>query len=170
MIVWVLRKIYYCVLLNVIVTNCCMNIMKNLLLCLIKSNCNEWLYEYYKDLRCIILNVNYHGWLYEYYEGSIVVLYWTLIVMNGWMSNMKGVLLCYWMLNCYEMFCLCITKDLLLRSLNVKLLRNVCMMRGLLLCCSECQVVMNRLNEQFKGYYHVIWFINCLWNVWLVDD
>jgi hypothetical protein len=27
---------------------------------------------------------------------------------------------------------------------------------GLLLCCGECQVVMNRSNEQFKGYYHVI--------------
>jgi len=138
MVVWILWRIYCCVLLKVIVMNDCMSITK--------------------DLRCIILNVNYHGWLYEYYEGSIVVLYWTLIVMNGWISNMKGVLLCYWMLNCYEMFCLCITKDILLRSLNVKLLRNVCMsiMRGLLLCCSECQVVMNRLNEQFKGYYHVI--------------
>ena len=44
--------------------------------------------------------------------------------MNGWMSNTKGVLLCYSMLNCYGMFCLCITKDLLSCLLNVKLLRN----------------------------------------------
>jgi hypothetical protein len=54
MVVWVLRKIYY----------------------------------------CIIVIVNYHEWLYEYYEGSIVVLYWTLTVMNGWMKNMKGLFLC----------------------------------------------------------------------------
>ena len=53
---------------------------------------------------CIILNVNYHEWLYEYYEGSIIVLYWTLTVMNGWMSNTKGTIVLYWMLNCYEMF------------------------------------------------------------------
>ena len=64
MVVWVLRKIYY----------------------------------------CIIVIVNYHEWLYEYYEGSIVVLYWTLTVMNGWMSNTKGTIVLYWMLNCYGMF------------------------------------------------------------------
>jgi hypothetical protein len=57
-----------------------------------------------KIYRCIILNVNYHEWLYEYYEGSIVVLYWTLTVMNGWMSNTKGTIVLYWMLNCYGMF------------------------------------------------------------------
>jgi hypothetical protein len=52
----------------------------------------------------IILNVNEYEWLYEDYEGSIILLYWTLSVMNGWMSNTKDVLLCYWMLNCYGMF------------------------------------------------------------------
>ena len=105
-----------------------------------------------KDIEC-----NSDERLYEYYEGSIVVLYWTLIVMNGWMSNSKGVLLCYWMLNCYGMFCLCITKDLLLCLLNVKLLWNTytSIMKGLLSCCNECQVVTNRLNKQFKGYYHI---------------
>jgi hypothetical protein len=53
---------------------------------------------------------------------------------------------------------LCITKDMLLCLLNVKLLRDVCtsITKGLLLCYSECQIVMNRLNEQLKGYYHVI--------------
>jgi hypothetical protein len=35
--------------------NDCMSIMKDLLLCLIECNCDEW--------------------LYEYYEGSTVVLY-----------------------------------------------------------------------------------------------
>jgi hypothetical protein len=42
--------------------------------------------------------------------------------------------------------------------LNVKLLQNVCTSttKGLLLYCSECQIVMNHLNEQIKGYYHVI--------------
>jgi hypothetical protein len=29
-------------------------------------------------------------------------------------------------------------------------------MKGLLLCYSECQIVMNHLNEHFKGYYHDI--------------
>ena len=37
--------------------------------------------------------------------------------------------------------------------LNVKLLWNAhtSIMKGLLICCSESQVVMNRLNEQSKG-------------------
>jgi hypothetical protein len=56
MIVWVLRRIYYCILLNVIVMNDCTSITKDLLLCLIEYNCNEE--------------------LYEYYEESIVVSYW----------------------------------------------------------------------------------------------
>jgi hypothetical protein len=62
------------------------------------------------------------------------------------------------MLNCYGMFCLCITKNLLSCLLYGKLLRNACtsVTKGLLLCRSECQVVTNRLNERFKGYYHVI--------------
>jgi hypothetical protein len=53
---------------------------------------------------------------------------------------------------------LCITKNLSLCLLNVKLLWNACtsITKGLLLRCSEYQVVMNHLNEQFKGYYHVI--------------
>jgi hypothetical protein len=40
--------IYCCILLNVIVTNDCMSITKDLLLCLIECNCDEWLYEYYE--------------------------------------------------------------------------------------------------------------------------
>jgi hypothetical protein len=42
--------------------------------------------------------------------------------------------------------------------LNIRLLRNACMSttKDLLLCCSECQIVINRLNEQIQGYYHVI--------------
>ena len=53
---------------------------------------------------------------------------------------------------------MCITEDLLLCLWNVQLLQNVCTSttKGLPLCCSECQIVMNRLNEQIKGYYHVI--------------
>jgi len=115
-VVWVLRRIYYCILLNVIMTNGCMSIMKDLLLYFIECNYDEWLYGYYEGstdvfygmylwrmvvwvlhriYRCIILSVNYHEWLYEYYEGSSVVLYWSLTVMNGWMSNTNGVLLCY---------------------------------------------------------------------------
>jgi hypothetical protein len=49
-------------------------------------------------------------------------------------------------------------KGSIIMLLNVKLLQNICTstMKGLLLCCSECQIVMNRLNEQIKGYYHVI--------------
>jgi hypothetical protein len=162
MLIWVLWMIYCCILLNG-----CISITKDLLLYFIECNCYEWLYEYYKGstvifyqmklsrmvvwvlqkiYHCIILNVNYHRWLYEYYEGSIVVLYWTLIVMNGWMSNTKGVLLCYWMLNCLFV---CVLRRIYYNVLlNVKLLRNTCtsITKGLLLCCSEYQVVMNRLN------------------------
>jgi len=58
----------------------------------------------WKTYRCIVLMVNYNKWWSEYYEGFIVVLHWTLIVMNGWMSDTKGIVVLYWMLNCYEMF------------------------------------------------------------------
>jgi hypothetical protein len=42
--------------------------------------------------------------------------------------------------------------------LNVRLLQNACTSttKALLLHCSECQIGMNRLNEQIKGYYHII--------------
>jgi len=89
MVIWVLRRIHCCILLDVIVINGCISITNDLLLYFIECNCDEW--------------------LYEYNEGSIVVLCWTLIVMNGWMSNTKGVLLWYWMLNCYGMF-VCVLK------------------------------------------------------------
>jgi hypothetical protein len=56
MVVWVLRKINCCILLNVIVTNGCMSITKDLLLYFIGWNCDKW--------------------LYEYYERSTVVFYW----------------------------------------------------------------------------------------------
>jgi hypothetical protein len=58
MVVWVLRRIYWCILLNVIMTNG-------------------------RIYRCILLSVNYHEWLHEYYEGFSVVLYWSLTFMNG---------------------------------------------------------------------------------------
>jgi hypothetical protein len=111
-----------------------------------------------KIYHCIILNVNEHEWLYEYYEGSIIVLYWTLSVMNGWMSNTKDVLLCYWMLNCYGMFVCVLQMIYYCVYWIVKLFWNAytSTTKGLPLCCSDYQIVMNRLNEQFKGYYHVI--------------
>jgi hypothetical protein len=56
MVVWVLRRIYYCILLNVIMTNGCMSITK--------------------DLPLYFIECNYDEWLYEYYEGSTVVFYW----------------------------------------------------------------------------------------------
>jgi hypothetical protein len=73
MVIWVLQRIYCCILLNG-----CISIMKDLLLYFIECNCYEWLYEYYegstvifyrmklsrmvvwvlqKIYRCIILNV-----------------------------------------------------------------------------------------------------------------
>jgi surface polysaccharide O-acyltransferase-like enzyme len=57
------------------------------------------------------------------------------------------------MLNSYGMFFfLYIIEYLLSCLLNVKLLQNVCtsITKGLLLCYSECQIVMNHLNEHFK--------------------
>jgi hypothetical protein len=56
MVVWVLRRIYRCILLNVIVTNGCMSITKDLPSYFIECNCDKW--------------------LYGYYDGSTVVLYW----------------------------------------------------------------------------------------------
>jgi hypothetical protein len=112
-----------------------------------------------KIYRCIILIVNYHEWLYEYYEGSIVLLYWTLTVMNGWISNTKGTVVLYWMLNCYGMFVYVLQRIYyrVTECLN-EIIMNVCTstMKGLLLCCGECQIVMNHLNKQIKGYYHVL--------------
>jgi hypothetical protein len=52
-------------------------------------------WEIMKELLLYYIKCNYDEWLYEYYDGSIIVLYWTLTVMNGWTSNMNGVLLCY---------------------------------------------------------------------------
>jgi hypothetical protein len=75
--------------------NSCMSITKNLLLYFIECNCDEWLYEYYKGSTVVFIECYCDEFLYEYYKGSIVVLYWTLTVMNGWMKNMKGLLLCY---------------------------------------------------------------------------
>jgi hypothetical protein len=52
----------------------------------------------------------------------------------------------------------CIAKDLLSCLLIIKLLRNVCTSttKGLLLCYSEYQIVINRLNEHFKGYIIIL--------------
>ena len=55
MVVWVFWRIYYCILLKVIVKNNCISITKNLLLYFIEYNCDER--------------------SYEYYEGSVVVFY-----------------------------------------------------------------------------------------------
>jgi hypothetical protein len=59
---------------------------------MLKGICHECLYEYC-EWSIIVLNCN--KFLYEYYKWSIIVLYWTLTVMNGWMSNTKGLLFCY---------------------------------------------------------------------------
>jgi len=42
MVVWVLRRIYWCILLNVIMTNGCMSITKDLLMYFIECNYDEW--------------------------------------------------------------------------------------------------------------------------------
>jgi hypothetical protein len=41
------------------------------------------------------IQCNYDEWLYEYYEGSTIVLYWMLIIMNGCMSITRDLLLYY---------------------------------------------------------------------------
>jgi hypothetical protein len=108
-----------------------MSITKDLLLYFIEGNCDEW--------------------LYEYYEGSIVILYWTLIVMNGWMSNTKGVLLCYWMLNCYECF--------------------VCVLQRIYYCVYwmlnyyETPIQVSR-----RVYYYVVVNVKLLWIVWMSNS
>jgi hypothetical protein len=45
MVVWVLQRIFCCILLNVIVTNGSMSITKDLLLYFIEYNCDNGLYE-----------------------------------------------------------------------------------------------------------------------------
>jgi uncharacterized protein YceK len=112
MVVWVLRRIYCWIILNVIVTNGCVSITKDLPLYYIECNCHEWLCEYYerstvvlywmlivtngcvsimKDLPLYYIECNCDEWLYEYYEGSTVGLYWVLIVTNGCVSIMKDL-------------------------------------------------------------------------------
>jgi hypothetical protein len=54
MVVWVLQRIYCCILLNVIMTNGCMSITKDLLLYFIECNCDEWLYEYYDESTIVL--------------------------------------------------------------------------------------------------------------------
>jgi hypothetical protein len=80
MVVWVLRRIYCCILLNVIVTigcvsnykgstvviiygcillsvivtNGCMSITKDLQFYYIECYCDEWLYEYYKRSTIVV--------------------------------------------------------------------------------------------------------------------
>jgi hypothetical protein len=48
MVVWILQRIYYCILLNVIVMNGCMGITKDLPIYYIEWNFHEWLYEYHE--------------------------------------------------------------------------------------------------------------------------
>jgi hypothetical protein len=72
-----------------------MSIMKNLLLYFMECNYDEWLYKYYEGSTVVFIECNCDKFLYEYYEGSTIVMYWTLTVMNDWMKNMKGLLLCY---------------------------------------------------------------------------
>ena len=93
MIVWVLLRIYCCILLNVIVTNGCLNITKDLLLYFIECNYDEWLYKYYEKSTFILYRMKLSRMVYEYYERSIIVLYWMLIIMDGCMSITRDLLL-----------------------------------------------------------------------------
>jgi hypothetical protein len=127
-VVWVLWKIYRCIilnvnyhewlyeyykgstvvfLLNVIVTNCCMSITKDLPFYYIECNCDECITNdlpfYYiecncdecitQDLSLYYIEWNCHEWLYKYYKRSTVVLYWMLIITNGCMSITRDLLL-----------------------------------------------------------------------------
>jgi len=78
--------------------------------------------------RCIIMSVNCHEYLYEYCKGFNVVLCKMLV----------------WVL---QRICCCVI-------LNAKLLHNVCMsiMKGLILCFSEGQIVTKILKMHYKGY------------------
>jgi hypothetical protein len=104
-----------------------------------------------KDLLLYFIECNCDEWLYEYYEESIVVLYWTLIVMNGWITNTKGVLLLYWMLNCYGMF--------------------VCVLQRIYYCVYwmlnyyEMLVQVSR-----RVYYYVTVNVKLLWIVWMSNS
>jgi hypothetical protein len=74
MVVWVLQRIYCCIVLNVIMTNGCMSITM--------------------DLPLYFIECNYDEWLYEYYDGSTIVLL-NVIMTNGCMSITKDLPLYY---------------------------------------------------------------------------
>jgi len=114
--------------------------------------------------------LNYHKSLYEHYEGSIVVLYWTLTIMNSCMSIMKDASLYYtkgylswmfvWVLRMIY-YCAIHSAKLLWIFVwmvgwviwrvyyciiqNAKLLQNVCLSitKDLLLCILSVKLVRN---------------------------
>jgi hypothetical protein len=135
MVVWVLRRIYCCILLNAIMTNGCTSIMKDLLLYFIECNYDErfvmnikltmrcWLgyYEFgllkngcmsiTKDILLYFIECNYDEWLYEYYEGSTVVFYW----MQLWQMVVRVLRRIYYCILLNVIMtngCMSITKDL----------------------------------------------------------
>jgi hypothetical protein len=160
MVVWVLRRIYYYIILNVnchewlyeyyegstvalywmlIVTNGCMSITKDLSLYYVEGYLSRmFIWVLRRIYYCAYIVLNCYKILYEYYKGSIIELYWTLIVV-GWVIQR---VYCYAITNAKLLrnVCSSITKDLLLCILNIKLLRNICtsFTKCLLLCYNEC--------------------------------
>jgi hypothetical protein len=76
MVVWVLRRIYCCILLNVIMMNGCMSIMTDLPLYFINVIMMNGCMIIMKDVLLYFIECNCDEWLYKYYERSTVVFYW----------------------------------------------------------------------------------------------
>ena len=104
-----------------IVTNGCMSNMKDLSLYYVEGYLSQmFIWVLWRIYYGAYIVLNCYKILYEYYKGSIIELYWTLIVV-GWViqrvyccviSNAKIL----------RNVCSSITKDLLLYLLNVQLL------------------------------------------------
>ena len=69
------RRIYCCILWNVIMMISCMSITKDLLLYFIECKCDEQLYEYFEGSTIVVIESNCDEQLYEYYKESTIVFY-----------------------------------------------------------------------------------------------
>jgi len=150
MVVWVLRRIYCCILLNAIMTNGCTSIMKDLLLYFIECNYDEW--------------------LYEYYEGSTVVFYW----MQLW----RMVVWVLWRIYCCILLNVIMTNSLwwILNWLwdvdwaimNLGCWRMVVWVLRRIYCCILLNVIMmNGCMSITKDL--LLYFIECNYDKWLYE-
>jgi hypothetical protein len=75
MIVWVLRRIYHCIMLKVICYECLFKYCEvSIIVLYIALNCYEFCMSIMKDLPLYYTECNCYEWLYAYYKGFTIVL------------------------------------------------------------------------------------------------